>query len=505
MASEQPKVKPEAGVGSFMVSGTGVGQSFGDLLSSELSETERGIRVGLLATGYFEFWPMYPTLKGQVEQDAKIVLDRLSKKHDIVYTGLVDTLDKAVQAGKMLRDENIDLLIMAYRTYLPDFYLHHLLNYLEGIPLLIFASQERGKFDFHDNYQGCFRNGGIMAQVQLVAGFRKMGTYRNRLEVVAGTIYDDEAYRSIDRYIDVVTIYRRLKSMTIGLIGNVFRGMFDFEYDRTKIKGTLGPEIISISIDHLVDEFEKATPDDSDVQAMMKKAHETYAIEGIGEEDLERTVRVGVALKRLVERFRLDGVALLGQHYVESKFGTEPFFGINELDRDGKCLGITEGDVIGLVMMKILQHLAGCTPFQLEFSEFNVEDNAWMLLGHGHGDPNEARGDVVRLSPAPEHWGHVGTGVSSHFVPKPGPCTLAHFIEDADGWRMFVSGGEIMDLPPLPIDEVHALVKVERPILEYTEKVIKLGVPHHAITVRGDVRHELEQLADLMAIPVVAL
>ena len=272
---------------------------------------------------------------------------------------------------------------------------------------------------------------------------------------------------------------------------------------------TEGLQILSILCqllpNHLVDEFENTPPDDTDVQAMMKKAHETYVIEGIGEEDLKRTVRVGVALKRLVQRFRLDGVALLGQHHVERKLGTEPFLGINELDREGKCLGITEGDVIGMVMMKILQHLAGCTPFQLEFSEFNVEDNAWMLLGHGHGDPTEARGDIVRLSPAPEHWGHVGTGVSSHFVPKPGPCTLAHFIEDANGWRMFVSGGEIMDLPPLPIDEVHACVKVERPILEYTEEVIKLGVPHHAITVRGDVRHELGQLADLMDMPVMTL
>jgi hypothetical protein len=46
---------------------------------------------------------------------------------------------------------------------------------------------------------------------------------------------------------------------------------------------------------------------------------------------------------------------------------------------------------------------------------------------------------------------------------------------------------------------------VERPILEYTEQVIILGVPHLAITVRGDVQHELQQLADLMAIPVVTI
>jgi L-arabinose isomerase len=505
MKSDDSKNQKQPSDHSFMISKTGDSQTYGDLLSADLIDGDKEPRVGLLATGFFEFWPMYPNLLKLVKRDAKIVYERLSKNHNIVYSGLVDTMDKADKAGRLFRDEKIDLLIMEYRTYIPDVYIHHLLSFLDRIPLLFFASQSRDRLDPNDNYCGAFRNSGIMAEVQLVAGFRKMGIYKNRLEVVVGSIYDDEAYKKINRYIEVVSIYKRLRRMTIGVIGHVFRGMFDFEYDRTKVKGGLGPEVITIHIDHLLDEFDRATLDDKDVIELIRFAREEYIIEGIGDSDLERTARAAIALKRLVDRFRLDGVAILGQHYVEKRLKTTPFLGLNELHRIGRCPGVSEGDVIGVIMMKIMQYLSGNMAFHLEYSEFDIEHNAWMLLGHGFGDPNQARGDTVRLTPAPEHWGHEGTGVSTLFVLKPGPCTLAHLIEDAEGWRMFISKGEILDMPPLPINEVHAVVRVERPIKEYSELIVKAGVPHHAITVRGDISRELEQLADLMEMKVMIL
>jgi len=52
---------------------------------------------------------------------------------------------------------------------------------------------------------------------------------------------------------------------------------------------------------------------------------------------------------------------------------------------------------------------------------------------------------------------------------------------------------------------VHAMVRVERPIREFTELLVKAGVPHHAITVRGDVRQELAQLADLLQMAMITL
>jgi L-arabinose isomerase len=474
------------------------------LLSADRTESRGKLKVGLLSTGFFEYWPMYPALKGMAEQDAKVVSDRLARKHDIVDSGLVDTIDKADAAGRRFCAEQIDLLILAYRTYIPDAYVHQLLSHLPDVPLLLFASQSRDRFNPEDDYCGVLRNSGLMALVQLMCGFRKMKGGPRRIESVAGSIHDDEAYRKIDRYLDVVTVHQRLKTMTFGVIGHVFRGMFDFEYDKTSVKGALGPEIINIQIEHLAAAWEQATANDPDVRSLIAHARSAYRINGVGDEDLVSAARAAIALRRLVQRFRIDGVALLCQHFVEKKLKTTPNLGLAELHRAG-FPGVAEGDVIGLIMMKILHHLTGKMPFFLEWSEFDVARNAWMLLGHGFGDPNQARKASVQLTPTAEQWGLEGTGCSTFFVPSPGPCTIAHFVQQADGWRMFVTRGEILDLEPLPINDVHAMVRVERPIREFTELLVKAGVPHHAVTVRGDVRQELAQLADLLGMTMITI
>ena len=383
--------------------------------------------------------------------------------------------------------------------------MHQMLSHLPAdVPLLIFGSQSRDKFDHNDNYCGVLRNSGFMALVQLVCGFKKIDVAGRPIEAVAGSIYDDDAYKKIDRYIDVVTIYERLKRMTFGVIGHVFRGMFDFEYDKTKIKGALGPEVMNIQLEHLENELGDTPMDDPDVRATIKHARDSYQIDGVGDTDLERAARVSVALKRLVKRFRIDGMALLCQHFIEKRLKTTPYLGLALLHSEGfPC--VQEGDVIGLIMMKILHHLTGNMPFFVEWSEFDVDLNAWMMLGHGFGDPTQARNNAVTLTPTAEMWGLEGTGCSTLFVPEPGPCTIAHFVHHADGWKMIVTGGEILEEEPLPINDVHLVVKVGRPVKEHAEMLLKAGVPHHGITARGDVRRELHQLAELMRMEVISV
>ena len=479
------------------------GDTFGDLLSKDRIRSDERLKIGLLAGAFFEYWPMYPALKETIEKDNRAVLGRLSQKHQVVYPGLVDSMDTADEAGRRFRDEGIDLLVLTERTYVPDTYIHQLLSHLPSVPLLLYVSQSHDTFDLQGDYEGVLRNSGMMSIVQLVAGFRKMNTCPP-FEVVVGSIHDDEAYREIDRYIDVVTIYRQLKAMTIGVIGHVFRGMFDFEYDKTMVKGTLGPEVLHVQIGHLLDLWETISPEDAEVRELIEKVHSTCQVEGVGEEDIIGAARVAVALKRLVRRFRLDGLVLLGQHYVEAKTRSTSYLGLAELHAEGISPGVTEGDVLGLIMMKIMRHLAGSTPFFGEWSEFDIERNAMMLLGHGFADPTQAKkGTVPKITPTPEQWGLEGKGFSYEMTFDPGPVTFGHVIRDAEGWRMLISGGEILDLPAMPIHDVSLLVEVERPIKEYVEILTRHGFAHHCIAVRGDVRKELSQLADLMGMEKV--
>jgi L-arabinose isomerase len=196
----------------------------------------------------------------------------------------------------------------------------------------------------------------------------------------------------------------------------------------------------------------------------------------------------------------------LGQHYVEAHTKATSYLGMAELHAEGKSLGVTEGDVLGLIMMKILRQFTGRTPFFGEWAEFDVPRNAMMLLAHGYADPTQAKqGSKPRITPTPEQWGFAGSGFSYELTFDPGPVTFGHFIRDAKGWRMLISGGEILDVPAMPIHDSSLVVRLEQPIKDYVETLTKRGFPHHCIAVRGDVRKQLAQLADLMAMEKVLI
>jgi L-arabinose isomerase len=486
---------------SFEVTG---GSASGDLLSERYGD--RPLRVGLLACGYFEYWRMYAGLREQVAGDMQVIADRLAAAHDLVYPGLVETLDGADRAGRLFRDEHVDVLVIAEGTYCPDFFVHQALLHLSSdLPLVVFASQAHDRIDFSAGYDQSLRNSGPMGLVQLTGGFRKMGRYPH-YEVVVGAVGDDEVYREIDAIIQVHTTRRNLRHMTIGTIGHVFRGMYDFNFDKTDITGKLGPHVMDIKMDHLVGILDGIDEDEPRVRALADKVRRDYVVKGLDDGAIARSARLGLALVELVDRFRLDGLVLLGQHLIETWANAAVYLGLSELLLSDRAVSVTEGDVIGCVMSKILKDFAGTSPFFGEWEEIDVSLNAVMLLGHGFVDPRAVRLDrPVTVGPACEDWGFEGDSLGFEATYPPGPLTLAHGIHDVDGWRILVSSGELLDTEPLHINESSLIVRVDKPVKEYFRELVRFGFSHHVIAVSGDVTAQLECFARQADIEVCRL
>jgi len=104
------------------------------------------------------------------------------------------------------------------------------------------------------------------------------------------------------------------------------------------------------------------------------------------------------------------------------------------------------------------------------------------------------------LTSLPEEWGFKGSGLNYEMIMKPGPVTMGHLLNTGESWRMFISEGEAIEFPCLPCDEIHAMVKVETPVVDYIKSVLKQGVAHHLIVVHNHVAAELKKTAELMRI-----
>ena len=467
---------------------------FGDILNRR--NKCRGVKVGLLGCGYFEYWRMYPALKKTVENDLRKVSKRVSKEFQVVYPGMVDTLDAAEAAGDMFVKENVDLVVIVEGTYLPDFIVLNALDKVRHVPVIFFCTQTGADVSPLDDYPATMRNSALIGLTQLSGTFRKTG---RSYKVVVGEISDDDAYASLRKQIVAYEVVKRLSSFNIGIIGHVFRGMYDLEYDRAKIKGDLGPEVISIQMDHLLDIWKKIP--ERLAKAEASRLFNRFASKHVTIDDAVRSARLGLAMREVVAKFNLDALCFLGQHYIEKVTGAPARLGASLLMEQDGVMVACEGDIGGLIMMEMMNALTGNKPLQAEWGQLDQKNNAIFLLGHGIGTPDLAAGDkAVRLTRSPEEWGFKGNGINYELIMKPGEVTMGHFLHTDKGWRMFISGGESIEFPCLPCDEIHAMIRLAMPSRDYISRVLEVGTAHHVIVVHGQVVEELSRIAEIKGI-----
>jgi L-arabinose isomerase len=472
---------------------------FGDILSP--SKKRGGARAGLLGCGYFEYWRMYPSLEKKVEADLKKIHRRMSAHFETFYPGMVDTLDAAEAAGDKFAGADLDVVIIAEGTYLPDFIVLQALNKIKHVPVIFFNTQTGADVSPLDDYPATMRNSALIGLTQLSGTFRKTG---RKYDAAVGEASDEKAYLTLKKHITALAAVKKLSSFNIGIIGHVFRGMYDLEYDRAKVRGLLGPEIISIQTDHLL-ECWKSVPE-KEAKSAAERLFKRFAAKHVTIDDAARSLKVGMAMRAIVKKFNLDALCFLGQHYIEKMTGAPARLGASMLMEEDGVMAACEGDIGGLVMMELMRDFTGAAPLQAEWGQFDKKNNALFLLGHGIASPGIAAGDnEVMLSRSPEEWGFKGSGINYELILKPGSVTMGHFLNTAEGWRMFVTEGESIKFPRLTCDEIHAMIKVETPVETYLKKVLETGVAHHLIVARGHVSEELELTAAKMGVGHVFL
>lgn len=472
------------------------GVVFGDILSKK--KENRDVRIGLFTCGYFEYWRMYPeTLRKNVENDLAVITKKLkSEFKNVVCSGLVDTIDKADAAGKLFQESNIDVLVVVEGTYIPDFISLHAINHVRHVPLLLFSMQVAEDMDPNSNYEHSLRNSGIIGIAQLSGTLRKMD---REYEVIVGSVHDDSAYEKLRSFVRAAGAIENVRESNIGVIGHVFRGMYDLELSKTFFKSKFDANIIYIQSAHLLSEWEKVT--NGEIKRQTKALLERFKTRGVSEDDVSRAVRLAIAMQNLAERFNLNSMCFLDQHFLQRQTLTTARIGASLLMENTDLTVTCEGDLGGLVMMMMMRSISGVPALMGEWGEYDLSRNSVFIIGHGIGVPRLAESDdAITLTRTPEEWGFTGAGLNYELIVKPGTATLGHFIETKSGYKMLVTPCESIPYPKLAYEELHAMVKVKTPVKSYLETIFKSGVTHHCILGLSDMSGALVKAAELMHI-----
>jgi L-arabinose isomerase len=476
-----------------------------DIISRQ--KTKALPRVGLLTMGYFEYWRMYDGLAGEVRQLMQRIADHMkqSRNYELVYPGFVDDYPKAEKAAKAFADKQVDLLVFVEGTYFPDYIPFYIKRQLDHVPILIYSPQSFRHVSPKLGYRDILRDSGLVGLIQLTGAFAKVGW---DYEVLTGPIDDKEIYRQIEIYAQVIGCAKALKSLKVGMYGHPFRGMFDIELDTTKLAGALGPECIYIEHSHLQKALQNAeAKEQKKIKSLIRECKRRWKIENLDDDALYRGCRMAVALENLVRQFNLDVLSLLSQYNLQYHFHDTAGFASSRLLDLGTMVSC-EGDVATLIMMYALYYFSGRPPYYGEYTVYDLDLNAFLFSHHGDGSPTLARSQKpqdIRLTNCPESWGCSDYMMAFEFIMRQGRVTLAGLIDDKQGQKMLVAGGESLDHPPFPVHSPHVLCRPDIPVKDFLSSIMKSGFRHHAVIALGDYREHMQKLAKFLNIRCLAL
>ena len=291
----------------------------------------------------------------------------------------------------------------------------------------------------------------------------------------------------------------RLAASTVGIVGERPEGFEPCDYDAAVLAETAGVTAERATLPDLFARAQSASAE----SAQEVKVRVTYQLDGIEDldpEGLDRSLRLHLGLRALIDERGWSGVATRCWPECFTEFGAACCSPHSLLNDDG-IPGCCEADAYGTVTSLILQWLGDGPAFVADLVDFDLSDQTAVLWHCGMApmamaNPNvRARATIHTNRRMP---------LLNEFPLRPGRVTIARLSQSRGVSRLTVGGGEMLDAS-LPYAGTAGVIRFDRSVEDVMETIMTEGHEHHYGIVYGDVRPQLEALAAQLELPVIHL
>lgn len=471
----------------------------------------RGVRarVGLVALGLDAYWPQFEGLERRLLGYVKQVEEKVSACGvEVVNLGMIDTPQKSMVAGHMLRREDVDLLLIYITTYALSATVLPMVQRAK-VPVVLLNLQPRAAIDYEwfnllDDRTAM--TGEWLAYCstcpvpEIANVFQRAGI---AFDQVTGILDDDvECWAEIDGWVQAAQVVQVLAHNRVGLMGHYYSGMLDIVTDLTTVCASFGGHFELLEVDELSGMRNAVSADAIADRVRLFQAE--FEVQGDCEDaELERAAKTSVALDCWIERHELNSLAY---YYMGSGVSA------NEDTMSSIILGTSlltgrgipvagEYDVKNVLAMKVMDALGAGGSFT-EFYATDFIDDV-VLMGHdGPGHVRVAEGKV-RVRPLKVYHGKVGRGLSVEMSVKAGPVTILSIVEHEGKYALQYAEGTCEAGPMLHIGNTNSRYRFAMGARGFIEAWNSRGPAHHCAVGVGRVGPTLEKVARLLGLKAV--
>jgi L-arabinose isomerase len=470
-------------------------------------ESRNELRVGLFGIGLDTYWPQFEGLREKLLGFMEQVARRLARPGvQVVNLGLIDTAERASEAGHQFRREDVDLIFLYVTTYALSATVLPVVRRAK-VPVIILNLSPKRAIDYQSfNRLGdrTKMTGEWLAYCQacpvpeIANVFRRAGI---PFFQVTGTLDNDPiAWQEINDWIEAARTAHVMEHNRLGVMGHYYGGMLDIYSDLTRQSATFGGHIEIIEVEELAELRSKVT--DAEVTKRVGEIRTAMDVQpDCSDEELSRAAQTSVALDRLVESHHLGSVA----YYYEGTGNADNEDVISSIILGTSLLTARGVPVAGEYEIKNVQAMKIMDSFGAggSFTEYYAVDYVDDVILMGHDGPGHiaiAQGKT-KVRPLKAYHGKVGRGLSVEMSVKHGPVTLLSVIETGDGRiKLLVAHGESVPGPILEIGNTNSRYKFVTGARSFITQWNSHSPAHHCAVGVGHVGGKLEKLAALLGI-----
>jgi L-arabinose isomerase len=472
----------------------------------------RSLKVGLFGIGLDAYWDQFEGLKERLESYLEVVVSKLQKPGiEVVNLGLIDNSIKAMEAGHLFRQADVDIIFLYVTTYALSATVLPVVQRAK-VPVIILNLSPAAAINYEQfNAMGdrtkmtgewlAYCSACPVPEISNV--FKRAGI---QFHQITGMLHDDtECWNEIDDWIAAARVASIMSQNRLGAMGHYYSGMLDIYTDLTLQLTTFGGHIEIIEVDEL--SALKKNVSAEEVKIRVNEFRDLFDVQkDCATAEMERAARTSMALDKMVENYSLGSMA----YYYKGSGNAD-----NEDTMSSIILGTSlltargipvagEYEIKNAQAMKIMDSLGAGGSFT-EFYGIDFKDDM-VLMGHdGPGHLKIAEGKI-KVRPLSVYHGKVGKGLSVEMAVKHGPVTCLSVAEGVNG-RMFflVAEGESIPGSILEIGNTNSRYRFPVGARKFVNEWNSQGPAHHCAIGVGQITSKIKKLGELIGIETVCI
>ena len=462
------------------------------------------VKIGLFGIGLDTYWSQFDGLLDKLKSFQGRIKYGIEKTgNEVTDAGMVDNPDKAIEASKIFRKNDVDLIFLNISTYALS---HNVLPVIQRIncPVIVLNLQPTEAIDY-DKFNSLGDRGKMTGEwlsycqscvtPELASVFKRAGI---KYHLITGYLDEDYVWNEINEWIEACTVMKVLKNSRVGVMGHYYSGMLDVYSDITKLAAVFGSHFELFEFGVLKNLRENVSADE--ISIMIERFKGWFDVsDECSADDIEEAALSSVTLGLLGERYKLGALA----YYYEGqgdpdyeKIVTTLIPGLtmltgNNIPVAGEC------EIKNVLAMKILDAFKSGGSFS-EFYGMDFNDDI-IFMGHDGPAHHKIADGKVGLVPLPVFHGKPGKGLSIQMKVANGPVTLLAVCQGGDGRiTLLTAQANSVEGPTLMIGNTNSRYKFSVSAREFINNWSKAGPAHHCAIGVGHISGKIRKLADML-------